>query len=457
MPGISDLLGAASPFAQQLEWDVGQPIAQALLAPMLSELTQKINARTPVEPLSPEVLAELVVRSFIGQAEAAAVAARSGVSADDFAQLVHAAGDAPDTTTLIEAFRRKVIPMDAGSAEGVGVVQGLAQGRLDPKWTEMITKLGDVPIGVADAVDAVVEGQISFDQGAAIAYLNGISAENFKILYDTRGNPPSPTQLAEMVHRGAIPLHGTGPDVLSFEQGISEGATKNKWTKALESLMEVLPPARTVVAMLHNNSISSAQAATWFRQLGLSETTAAAYLKDASHSKTAAARTLVKGDILKLYSDKLITREQAAGMLAGLGYDAHDAEFELEIQDFHAEVAARSLAVSKIRTLFIARRLSATETITALDTLGMPTAERDGQMALWELERGASLRILTEAQITSAYEYGIMDEGTAISELMALGYTEYDAWVILSIKAKGKLPGMPAGTPSPVDRIGGSA
>lgn len=453
MVGIGDLLGAASPLAQQLEWQVGQPIAQALLAPMLSELTQKINARNPVEPLSPADLADLVVRSFLDAGEAAGVAARSGVNAADFALMVKLAADAPDTTMLVEAYRRKIIPRDAGAADGVGLVQGIAQGRLDPKWTGMIEALGDVPIGVADAVDGVVEGQISFEQGAQFAYQNGVSAQNFQHLVDIRGNPPTPTQLMEMVRRGVIGLHGRGPDVLSFEQGISEGATKNKWTAAFEQIMTTVPPARTVVAMLHNGSITSAQALTWFRQEGLSEEAAAAYLKDASHTKTAAARTLVKGDVLKLYADKLVPRAEALAMLGNLGYDEHDAQFELAIQDFHAEVQLRALAVSKVRTMYLGRKISKHEAVNAMNELGMPPDERDAQLKLWDLERGLNLKILTVAEITSAYEYGIMDAGTAIRELVAYGYTDYDAWVILSVKAKGPITLPPAGGPSPADRV----
>lgn len=454
MVGLEDILGAASPLAQQLEWEVGSPVANALLGPMLSLLTQKINERSPIEPLSPADLANAVVRSFMEAGPAAAVAAKSGVNAEDFATLVRLSGDALDTTSLIEAYRRKVIPWDSGSPDGVGVLQGIAQGRLATKWAQVVKALGDVPIGVADAVDAVVEGQITRAQGEEIAYQNGISAENFAILYNTRGNPPSPTQLAEMVHRGIIPLRGTGPDVLSFEQGISEGATKDKWIKAYEGLMPVLPPARTITALQRNGTITAAQAGAWYKQLGLPEDIAAAYIKDASHAKTQAARTLAKGDIVKLYGEKLITRTEAATMLGQLGFEAHEAEFELELEDYHNEVAARSSAVSKVRSLFIARRISRTEVVNALGQLGMKAEERDQLLQMWTLERDASLRILTVAEITAAFEYQIMSEETALSALQGMGYTEYDAWVILSIKNKQKLSGEPPGAPSPIDRLG---
>lgn len=451
---LGGLFGEGEAFRQLMIWEVGGEVITALMAPGLARLTQLINEATLTTPLSPEVAADLVVRGFMASGDGEAMAKLAGVAPGDFARLVKGAGDAPSTTTLVEAFRRRLIPRDSGDPAVPSLATGIREGRLDNKWIPMILGLGDVPIGVADAVDAVVEGQIPFDQGAQFAYENGISAENFRILYNTRGNPPSPTQLAEMVHRGVIPLKGKGPDVLSFEQGISEGATKDKWIPAYEQVMPVLPPARTITALHRNGTIDSTQALAWYKQLGLPQDVAAAYVKDASHGKTSTARTVAKGDILKLYADKLISRDEALTMLADLGWEKHDAELELELEDFHLEVAARSSAVTKVRSLFLARRISRAEVVNVLGQLGVGGPERDQLLQMWTLERDATLRILTVAEITSAYEYKILSEQEALAALVSLGYTEYDAWVILSIKAKAPLEGRPAGGPSPADRLG---
>ncbi len=450
---LGDLFGEESAFRQLLIWQVGAQVIGAIMAPGLAELTQLINQAAQTTPLSPEVAADLVVRGFLAQGAGSDVAKRSGVSPDDFALLVKGSGAAPDTTALVEAYRRKLIPEDSGDPDTPSLVTGIREGHLNNKWIPMIEGLGEIPISISDAVDAVVEGQISMADGQAIAYVNGLKPSDFTILYNTRGNPPTPTQLTEMVHRGVIPQTGTGPDVLSFQQGISEGATKNKWIPAFEKIMEVLPPARTVTALQRNGSITSAQALAWYKQLGLSEEVAAAYVKDASHTKTTAARTLVKGDILKLYADKLITRDQAASMLGDLGYEAHDAAFELEIEDFHNESAQLNGAVTKIKGLYVARKISQTAAVTALDTLGVGTDQRDQLLKTWKIERDASLRILSEGQVVSAFGYGVLTEAEAMAELQAMGYTPLDAWVLLSNKNQGPLPNRPAGTPSPEDRL----
>jgi hypothetical protein len=62
---------------------------------------------------------------------------------------------------------------------------------------------------------------------------------------------------------------------------------------------------------------------------------------------------------------------------------------------------------------------------------------------VWELERAATFRPLTEAQLVAAWGNGVLTQAEAESELVAIGYTAFDAWVLLSNHNKGPLPGKP--------------
>lgn len=449
---LGELFGEDSAFRQLLIWQVGAQVVGSVMQPALDELQQQVYSVAQTVPLSAPDAADLVVRSFLTEAQGAEVAKRTGVSAGDFHLLVRNAAQAPDSTQLVEALRRKIIPHDGGSAESVGFVQGIAQGHLDPKWTDMLTALGEVPIGIADAVDGVVESQISLAEGQDIAYRNGLSAESFQTLINIRGNPPSPTQLGEMVHRGVIPVDGAGPDVLSFRQGIAESAVKTKWTDAFLAIMEVLPPARTVTAMLKDGALTHDQAAALWTKQGYGQDSVHAFLTEASHHQTAAARTLAKTDMIKLYTDGVITRDQVKKMLEGHGYSATDAEYELAVADLHEQISAQSAAVSKIRALYVARKISTRQASDAMDALGVVHTARDKLIKTWQVERDASVRILTAAQVAEAFKAEIITQGEAITELVDQGYTPFDAWVILSIKIGSPLPGKPAGGPSPADR-----
>lgn len=447
------LFGKESVLYQLLLWNVIGTLLGSALGPVTAEISNTVNQLSQQVPLTPPDLADLTVRGFITEEQGAETAKKSGVSPEDFHRMVQSTGQALDTTSLMEALRRQYIPWDAGTPDGVGALQGIREGHLADKWAEVVRKLAEVPIGIADAVDAVVESQITREQGEAIAFQNGISAASFDILYNTRGNPPSPTQLMELVRRNLIPVAGTGADVLSFDQGISEGATKNKWTGKLAALIEVIPPARTVGAMQRDGSLTSAQAAAIYRQLGYSETIAAAFVKEASRGKTQTARHLAKADVLALYTDGVIDAPTATGFLALDGYEAHEAALELQIADLRGQIATQKAAVTHIRALYLGRKLSAHDASRTLDSLGVAPAARDKLLALWQTERGTAVKILTPAEIADAFAYEIMTQGEATAELVASGYTEFDAWAILSIKKKQALPDKPGGTPSPQDRV----
>jgi len=449
---LGALFGEDSAMRQIFIWQVGAQVVGALLAPALDELQQEVYSVAQTVPISTPDLADLVVRSFLTEDQGAQAAKRNGTSPGDFALLVRNAAQAPDSTQLVEALRRKIIPEDAGNPAGVGFVQGIAQGHLDPKWTAMLLALGEVPIGIADAVDGVVESQITQAEGEDIAYKQGLSADSFQTLINIRGNPPAVGELLEMVRRGIIPIKGLGPGATSLEQGIAEGATKNKWTPAFEQLLAVLPPARTVNTLLHTGAVTQEQAAAIWTAQGYDQGTVRAFLAEASSVKTAAARTLAKSDLLKLYTDGVVSRDAAKSMLQAHGWSATDAEYELTVVDLHDAITAQTAAVSKIRSLYIARKLSTAEASSALDTLGVAHTQRDRLIKVWGVERGANVRTLTPAQIADALKAQVIDQATAMAELVAEGYTPFDSWVILSIKMGAPLPNPPAGSASPADR-----
>ena len=450
MVNLGDLFGKESPFGQIMIWGVGQQVIGAVLAPGLNELTQLVNEVAQTEILSPPELADLVVRNYLDHGAAEAIAKKNGVSPEDFALMVKNAGAAPDTTMLMEGFRRRVLGWDSSQGGLPSVLEGIREGRLADKWAPLIQALGEVPIGVADAVDGVVENQISFDEGAQAAYENGLSRENFQILVNIRGNPPGPAELMEMVRRGIIPVDGTGPDVLSMTQGISEGATKDKWVPALKALLTVLPPEGRIVALLRAGAITRDQAIGYFKQLGYDETIAAGFAAEASHTKTQHAKDLARGDIEKLYSDKLIDASTFTSMVGALGYTADEADYLMAIQDMHKVAAIADAAITRIRSYFIARKIDDQTATAALAALKVPADAATQYLTAWRIDRDADVKLLTEAQVAAAWALELLTDGQALNSLQALGYTPFDAWVILSLKNKAPLPGRPEPGPNPL-------
>ena len=90
-------------------------------------------------------------------------------------------------------------------------------------------------------------------------------------------------------------------------------------------------------------------------------------------------------------------------------------------------------------TRYIARKLSATTARGALNSLGVPPQQITALLQTWTLERTTTIKLLTEGQIVDAWKYGVMTANQALTYLQALGYTEYDAYVLLSVKNEAPL------------------
>jgi hypothetical protein len=151
-----------------------------------------------------------------------------------------------------------------------------------------------------------------------------------------------------------------------------------------------------------------------------------------------------------LYTDKLIDLPTATTDLETLGYSASEAAQILTTATAEQVLTDYRRNVQRIGTYYIAHKISEAEATTELQNLGTPAAQITALLAGWTIDRQANVRILTPAQITSAWEYAIYTQAEAQLELEGLGYTPYDAWTILSIKNKAPLPNPPPRGPGPI-------
>lgn len=448
MPSLGDIFGKGTIGEQLLVWGALNQVIGALIAPGITELSQLANEAVPLLSLSPAEAAAAVNRGYLSSGEGASEAAKGGIDGSRFTTLTDLAGNAPGVDVLAEALRRKIIAESGTGADSTSFEQGIRETNLHDKWTDMVKQLTVQIPSVAEVMNAWLEGQI--DEGEAhTRYLQaGGDPTWFQTSYNANGSSPSPNEAATMANRGIIPWNGTGPDAVTFEQAFLEGPWRNKWLDAWRGLAEYLPPPRTVTAMLREGSISESDALTLFEKEGLNPTLAAAYVASASHHATAAAKELSASNVVALYEDHLITRADAQAHLVALRYSAADADLYLALADAKAAAAATKSAVTRLRTLYTTGKNDAATTQQALTDLGLTSDQIAALFAVWSHETAANVRTLTPAQIESAWEYGIMDQPTAIARLVALGYDEVDAWIALSIKNKSPLPNEPAGGPT---------
>lgn len=450
MAAFEDLLGGAGDAGKQLFiWGILVGLVNSLTEPFQRDLQFLVNDIDPNMPLSPAEYATAVNRNFVTLADAAANVKKQGINNDLFNVLIDLAGVAPAPGELAEALRRGLIPDLGVGPDAISFEQGIHEGNLRDKWTDTIRALNLQILSAAQWVEAYLRGQVPLEQALAGALQAGIVEADFTVMFNTAGNPPSPGELTELVRRGFIPLSGLGPTSTSFQQGIFEGDAKDKWEPLYEKLSVYLPPPRTITALERAGVISVAEAQALYQQSGLSAQLAAAYSADASATKLAPDKLLAKADIITLYKDNLILKPEAESMLGALGYSASEAAFLTSIADVETSTAIANKAISKVGTLFIARKIADTDATNALNTLGVPAEKVAALIAAWKLEQHVNVRLLSEAQIVDAFSLALFTQDQAQAELENLGYSPFDAWTLLSIKNGAALPNQPPTTLTP--------
>lgn len=218
--------------------------------------------------LQPADLAEAVLRSYLTEGQALAEAKPQGVTPEMLKVLSDLAGDAPGPDQLVLALLRKIIPAHGKGAGSVSYEQGIAETRLHNKWGPVLEELGHPPLSPADAASAVIRNFVTDHEGIAQAGKSGVTPELFAILTHLAGDAPGPQQLAEALRRHLIPLHGKGPQSVSFQQGIAEGRLADKWSPVIEGLAKLWPTPVDALAAALKGQVTKEEGKHLYELLG---------------------------------------------------------------------------------------------------------------------------------------------------------------------------------------------
>jgi hypothetical protein len=397
--------------------------------------------------ISPADAASAVVRHFMAAGDGAAEAAKSGVSPELFAILTHLAGDAPAPGQLAEALRRGLIPRDGTGPDSVSFAQGIAEGRLADKWTGTIEGLAKIWPTPADALRAALTGQVSHADGLALYERLGGDPQFYQVMFDTEGSAPTPLEAADMARRGIIPWDGTGPDATTFQQAFLEGPWRDKWEASYRAAAEALPTEGELTEFLRYGITDKPTTATELAKRGITGDYATWVLDYAEAVSTYDFRGLTMTSVMNALTANIITEANARDILTQMHVSAKAADLLISYTQMQRAVSQVTAAITHVGSLYIARKIQADTARKSLSQLGLDAAAAAEIMQTWDLEASVTVATLTATQIVDAWDYSIIDDGQALTELQNIGYTPFDAWVLLSIKAKAPLPGKPSQGP----------
>jgi len=402
------------------------------MGPFLVDLANTVNSATPNVPLTPAEAALAVIRTAMTKADAQQEVHKAGINDARFDTLLAITGMPPAPVSLAEALRR-------GYITEADYELGISRGDLRNEYAPLMKRLAVQQASPAEVLNAAVEGQLAADVARAKFAEVGGEPDDYDWRLGTTGGGPGPVEAFAMASRGVIPWDGVGLGITSFAQAIAEGHTRNKWEPIYRAALVPIPPDRTLLAMYRAGGLTEEQFVKYLKMHGTSDEIISAFLTEATHTKTGAHKQLAESEVLALYSDQIIDRPTALAMTEGLGYNAAEADYIVEIAEFKAQAAALRTAVGRVHTLFVGHKIDASVATSILGELSVPPDRVTALLEVWAIEHKANVKILTEAQVVSAWGHAIIDTAPAIAELVKLGYDEADSTLLLAIHNKAAL------------------
>lgn len=375
---------------------------------------------------------EASIQGYMTKEQARKYAEQNGLEASAFDPLWLTAGEPLSRTEMTDLVNR-------GEATLEQYRKALAQSRLKDSYIELSTKLIKRPMSVADAVEGNVQGYLTVAQSDAIMSENGLRDQDRIILRDIAGEPLSKTEMLRLHRMGKVTVD-------EVKQALRESRLKNKYIDHALELTEVIPPIFEIRILLQQGAITDAQATTLIHELGYPQWLIAPIVKAFSSGGATAHKTITEGMLADLYLEQAINGTEFRDALKALGYSTGNIELIVEVNDWKAELAARNALISKVRSQYVGRKINEATAQADLLAAFIPSTVVDKIMGDMNLEIAAQVRLLSEAQIATAWQLGLFDQiGTAANTdaatayLERLGYTAPDARILLEIKNKGPL------------------
>jgi hypothetical protein len=370
-------------------------------------------------PLSPQDAAQAWARSLVSPELVHMAARAAGLTNADGDVLMGLAGEPPATQDILLAWRRGIITE-------ADVDRAIVQGPIRNEWIPAVKALFEEPLPVTEAASAVTQGHLTEEQGRAKAALSGISAEDFAVMVDNSGIPPGLEFAAEAFNRGLI----------TDEQYVAmflESRIKNKYVPLMRAMRENLPPADTARMAYRLGVAPREWAVNVLAGHGFSRENAEVMLnlEDARHHES--TKDLSRSQVLELFEDGIIDEDMTKGLLGQAGFDDIEVGWMVALAQVRVSRRFVNALTTRVRAAYVAGNLDAEHAASTLDQAGVAGAQRDQLLAIWDLEREVLSRQLTPAQIVSAVKKGFLDRGEGKDRLVAQGYTEGDAEILIRL------------------------
>lgn len=429
-------------------------------------------------PLTPAVLADMVVRNLKTSAAATTEAALSGLDPARFAALVADTGESYGILDALRLYNRgltmsALVPGPNYSTgtplyvagENLAPTYGISEAelktviyysRVRDQFIPDLLKLAKNTLSPADAVELAVKQVVPTDVAQSLFEAAGGVGEQFQALVDAAGDAAGIEKSISLFTHGDIDegelkqilgLSRINPRFYKLYLPDSKGdvAMNAKWLAPYE-----------VGEALTSGAIDAATALTWLLEEGYPEDQAKAFASAKASSAVSTPKSETASQILKEFGASLLTEVEATSALTSLGYTKTAIPFLLQYATASAMVAARNAAVARVKAAYLIKDITETTAKQDLGSLGIPNAAITTYLADWAVELATPHAHLSAAQVGKLLEEGHLGIDQAQEKWQAMGYSSTDSALLLYIYPAGSKepPAPPPPVIVPINRPG---
>ena len=189
--------------------------------------------------------------------------------------------------------------------------------------------------------------------------------------------------------------------------------------------------------------ITIEQAESEFRSIPLPEEEVKYLIAKLTEHKKSEQRPLSKYEIKESYLNNLINYDQAYSYLIQIGYSDENAKLLLDLWMTEKLEKKKHLTKSDIRKMFERGLLTESEAKNELLAIGYAERDADMLLELWKSEikkreekealEEEKRRMLSKSDIRKMFKLGIISESEALAKLIELGYSSEDAQQLIEL------------------------
>lgn len=392
------------------------PVLATATAPFIQVLANETWQVNPSVPLTPDLLAAAVIKGVMSEADAGAVAATSGTDRNNFHTMTMTAGQSLGAGDALLLLRRGQIT----EAEFERIIR---YSNVRNDFIPDVLKLMFAPPPTGEVIAGALKQHLPAAEAKQKLAEAGIDPVNFDWMLATAGRPYGTQQALELLNRGKITED-------RVRQVIAQSDINPAFTDDILQLRVYLPPPRSIVPMLRSGAITEARARELFIDHGLQPQDADAFIREATHTKTGAAKDLTTAQVLGMYSDQFVDRPTATTRLVSVGYPADEITLLLDHADHVRDEKLIRGLVARVRALYVAHHLTRAEAAQAMNAAPVPDAAQTTLFHVWDLERAANVHHPTVTQVVAAYRRRDITDVQLHARLVALGVQAADMAIV---------------------------